>query len=138
MATATIKYYGGFKYRLSEKYEAKVNINLNGDIQTPFIDLTVGGKLTIKELYAWDGASGPAKDTKTFMRGSLVHDALYQLMRHGKLEQVWRKRADKELKRICLEDGMSRFRAWYVYGAVRFGAGPAADPSAQKKEQTAP
>ena len=33
---------------------------------------------------------------------------------------------EKELRRICREDGMSSIRAWWVYRGVRIGAGPAA------------
>ena len=57
------------------------------------------------------------------MRGSLVHDALYQLMRLSALDyKVHRRRADEILKEICLEDGMSSFGVWYVYQAVRLFA----------------
>jgi len=53
------------------------------------------------------------------MRGSLVHDALYQLMRLSALDyKAHRKRADEILREICLEDGICSFRAWYVYQAV--------------------
>jgi hypothetical protein len=65
------------------------------------------------------------------MRGSLVHDALYQLMRRepGKLPaSEWRDEADSELRRICRRDGMSRVWAWVVYqGVHRFGE-PATSP----------
>jgi len=77
------------------------------------------GILIIKQRYAWDGASGPAFDTKTFMLGSLIHDALYQLMREGKLDRKWRKRADMILRRVCISEGMGKFRAWYAYRFVR-------------------
>jgi len=80
----------------------------------------VGGELRIKEGYAWDGPSGPTIDTKTFMRGSLIHDALYQLMREGALlPAAHRKYADELLRVVCLMDGMSKFRAWYVYKIIR-------------------
>jgi hypothetical protein len=83
----------------------------------------------LKKSCAWDGPSGPTIDTKGFMRGSLVHDGLYQLMRDGLLDhEEYRKDADLLLKAICLEDGMSRFRAWYVYHGVRLFAGSAATP----------
>ena len=50
------------------------------------------------------------------MRGPLVHDALYQLMRLEELDyKTDRKYADQLLKKICRGDGMSAFRAWYVY-----------------------
>ena len=70
-----------YKYQLMKKgYTCQVNIR-KISAKTAFIQLTAKGKLTIKRGYAWDGPSGPTIDTKTFMRGSLVHDALYQLMR---------------------------------------------------------
>ena len=53
------------------------------------------------------------------MRGSLIHDALYQLMRESVLPLEFRKKADEILREVCLEDGMSKFRTWYVYKAVR-------------------
>jgi len=61
----------------------------------------------------------PTIDTKTFMAGSLAHDALYQLIREGILPPFHRHRADIILRDMCLKDGMSKLRAWYVYRAVR-------------------
>ncbi|MDH3345874.1 MAG: hypothetical protein OEL75_01675, partial [Kiritimatiellaceae bacterium] len=69
---------------------------------------------------------------------SLVHDALYQLMREGFLPESCREDADQELHRICREDGMCRFRAWYVLLGVRKGAGFAASPEARKEIRSAP
>lgn len=81
--------------------------------------------LHIERGYAWDGPSGPTIRTKTFERGALVHDALYQLMREGHLSASrYRDKADRELVSVCKEDGMSRFRAWWVYQGVKFGGGP--------------
>lgn len=81
-----------------------------------------------------DGPSGPTIDTKEFMRGAFVHDALYQLIREGHLLMRDRKQADKILRRMCIEDGMSRFRAWYVYEAVSRFAKWAAKPGTQEEE----
>ena len=106
-----------------QDYTISIDIETEEDIEMSFIVLTSDGKLTIKNRYAWDGPSGPTIDTKSFMRGSLVHDALYQLMRERKLDYLeHREYADNLLKKICLEDGMSKFRAWYVHKAVcKFG-----------------
>lgn len=108
----------GYKYELME--DVIVPTKINGRVTTPYITIIMN-VMTIKAGYAWDGASGPAIDTKTFMLGSLVHDAYYQLLREGKLGYVKKRRkyADQELRRICLKEGMSKFRAWYVYRAVR-------------------
>ncbi len=83
----------------------------------PMITLWPSGRLFIFPPYAWDGPSFLAIDTKNAMRGSLVHDALYQLFREGKLDRKYRKRADELLRDICIEDGMSKVRAktWYWF-----------------------
>lgn len=86
------------------------------------ISLDVLGKLTIGIGFNWDGPSGPTVDTESFMRGALVHDALYRLMRFGLLDyKKHRKDADKLMRNICKADGMSGFRSWYTYRAVRLG-----------------
>ena len=76
-----IFYSKGYKYQLKREYSLLTRICPDDDIQTLFVTLSKNGFLRIKTGYAWDGASGPAIDTRNFMRGSLVHDALYQLMR---------------------------------------------------------
>ena len=73
------------------------------------------------------------------MRGSLIHDALYQLMREKHLDhRTYRPVADKILQRLCREDGMSRLRAWWVYQGVRLFADPASEPSSDKPVTLAP
>ena len=125
-----IFYRAGYKYQLSEEYSTDIPIIPDDDIDTEYIDLSSAGRLIIKQGYAWDGPSGPTVDTLNFMRGSLVHDALYQLMRTGKLDkEIHRKPADRLLQQMCKEDGMSSIRAWGVYKGLRFGGGPAADPA---------
>lgn len=109
-----------YKYQLMEDYSMQLDIRPQSDINLAFLSLTTSGLLTIKKDYAWDGPSGPTIDSRNFMRASLVHDALYQLMRLNVLDyQLYRQRVDEYLREICLEDGMSPFRAWYSYQAVR-------------------
>jgi hypothetical protein len=139
MAEARIRYRSGYKYQLAEGYSVKVSITPGQPVKTDFVSLGADGTLVMKRGYAWDGPSGPTIDTKNFMRGSLVHDALYQLMRDAGLsKEQWRDEADLELKRICLEDGMSRLRAWGVHRAVRWGGDPFASPESRKPVETAP
>lgn len=134
-----IAYNGGYKYQLKQEYTVTIGIRPQTAIDTEYIDLDTDGRLTIAEGYAWDGPSGPTIDTLTFMRGSLVHDALYQLMREQRLDHVLhREAADRTLQQICIEDGMWSVRAWLVYYAVRLFADPAADPSARRPLTLAP
>jgi hypothetical protein len=85
----------------------------------PWIILHPNGDVWIRKGYSWDGASGPTIDTENSMTASLVHDALYQLMRDGTLSLEWRKEADKTFKAWCRHDGMGAFRAEVWYRAVR-------------------
>jgi hypothetical protein len=89
------------------------------------------GVLEIGKGYAWDVPSGPSIDTLNFMRGSLMHDAFYQLIRMEKIPYSYKDYADRLLQKICIEDGMSKFRAWYVYQAVKRFAGEAAKPGSE-------
>lgn len=120
----SIAYTSGYEYQISSDYVVNVGIALC--VNTRFLVLTGMGDLFIKAGYAWDGPSGPAFDTMNFMRGSLVHDALYQLMREGHIPESYREHADRLLQKICIEDGMTPLRAWWVYKGVRFGGGAAA------------
>jgi hypothetical protein len=93
------------------------------------------GRLVIRKGYAWDGASGPVFQTKTLVAASLLHDALYQIIREMKLNELFRKEADEEFGkyylRLCskvypsnsLKDrarrALAEVRAVYIYQAVR-------------------
>lgn len=112
-----------YKYELLESYGCVVEIHPEKEINNDYVFLGIFGTLVCKKGYAWDGASGPAVDTTTIIRGSLVHDALYQLIKLGLLDKKHRKAADRVLRRIAIEDGMGFLRAWYVYFAVRLFGG---------------
>jgi len=119
----------GWKYQLTDPYIVQTDLHpgrVGTVVHNGWISLAHDGWLTIERHYAWDGPSGPTIDTPTFMRGSLIHDALYQLQRESRLSREWRKAADLELRRACLADGMSAIRAWWVYWGVRLFAGYAA------------
>lgn len=133
-----MKYRKGYKYQLAKDEICTIDICPPEAIDTEFISLSKKGILGIKQGYAWDGCSGPTIDTKSNMRGGLVHDALYQLMRAGKLPITFRIVADDLLKSICLEDGMWKIRAKYFHIGVRKGAAFAADPKNKKKVFKAP
>lgn len=132
-----IRYTKGYKYQLYEDAEFQTNVFPENDIVTRYITLTTTGLLGIKLGYAWDGASGTTIDTESSMQGALGHDALYQLMRMGLLDQKWRHEADRFLRDQCKSDGMWKWRAELWYNAVRKIAGFAADPKNRKKVYTA-
>ena len=122
-----IKYRKGYKYQLAEHYSRDTNI-YGYAIETEFINLDKDGCLFIRRCYAWDGASGPTIDTDNSMEASLVHDALYQLMRMELLPQSYRDYADNLFKKICIAKGMWKIRASAWHFAVQKFAGVAASP----------
>lgn len=132
-----IKYRQYYKYQLVETYKINTDI-LDFSIDTKFIKLNPQGELTIVEGYAWDGASGPTIDTASTMRGSLVHDAFYQLMREKLISLTYRKHIDDIFRTIIEEDGMWKIRAILWQEALHTFAEPAADPKNDKKIYSAP
>ncbi|MDH5233372.1 MAG: DUF1353 domain-containing protein [Gemmatimonadota bacterium] len=134
-----IAYKSGYKYQLKRPYVVGIRLRPPAAIVTEYVSLDVQGQLRLREGYAWDGPSGPTIDTATFMRGSLIHDALYQLMRERYLDRVvYRGMADEILRETCREDGMAWVRAWWVYQGVKLFADPSADPASDRPLTFAP
>jgi len=134
-----ICYRSDYKYQLADSYKINILIRPTTNIKTDFIDLDIGGALLVKKGYAWDGPSGPVKDTEENMRASLVHDALYQLMRNKELSsRKHRKTADQLFKDICKDDGVSNLTASLYYKALRKFAKTATSPENKKKIHRAP
>lgn len=111
-----------YKFTLVEDYAIDTGIVPREAVNTPFLQLDSSGRLSIRRCYSWDGATG-ALNTRNIIRASLVHDALYQLMREGYLAPDHRLAADRLMHRICVAAGMNGPYAWIVYICVRlFGA----------------
>lgn len=121
-----ISYTGphGYKYQLALTYEHEFITPVPEDMPdlgriNDYIHLDAPfEKITLAKGYAWDGAT-MATDAERFMRASLVHDALYQIMAAGILSWRFKRFADVEMRKIAIEDGFARWRAWARYRAVR-------------------
>lgn len=139
MSPAYIRYRRGYKYQLASSYSQRITIKPKKEITTEYITLDTKGTLTIKKGYAWDGPSGPVVDTRENMRASVVHDALYQLMRHKKLSvTAYKDKADRLFKNMCMQDGVPRKIATAYYLGLKLGGKPATDPKNRKKIYRAP
>lgn len=114
----SIFYKKGYEYQLERDYTTYVGFDGKWG-GNDFVWLNPSGFLLLKRGYAWDGPSGPAIHTPNFLRGSLIHDALYQLIRLKVLALEDRAEADLILKAAVLEDGMNPLRAWWVHQAVK-------------------
>jgi hypothetical protein len=114
-----IAYYSGICFQLGTTYQVQTDLHPLYDITTEYIDLTMGGLLTIRHGYGWDGVSfEPLRRNKMMMRGSLVHDALADLARKGFLDQRHFHAINKELEKICEEDGVPESYGEWIYFAV--------------------
>ena len=133
-----MKYRKGYKYQLAEDEIFYTDIRCGVEIETQFITLNVDGVLTVKSGYAWDGPSGPTFDRKTNMRGSVAHDALYQLIRQKWLGEAWRENADDYIAECWIKDGMWKWLANSEKKALKKFAAFAADPTNVKKVYEAP
>lgn len=116
----------------------EISIHPESDIVTEWLLLNGEGFLSIMRGYAWDGPSGPMPDFPEAMRGSLVHDAVYQLIRLKLLDGRYRDIADKLFRQICIDDGMSRPFSELVFQAVHIFGNPYADPASEKPVMEAP
>lgn len=136
----TIQYKKGYKYQTTSDYAQQTDFKLPSAITSSsgFITLGAEGFLLIRQGYAWDGPSGPTIDTLNFMRGSLVHDALYQLMREKLIAQRFKIPADELLHQMCRTDGMCSLRAAWVLKGLEIGGDDATRPANRKKIHTAP
>jgi hypothetical protein len=127
-----IKYKKGFKYQLAQNYCISIQV-VKCKYLGQFLELTENGLLIIKKGYAWDGCSGPTLDDKTNMEASLVHDALYQLMRLEIIPHKYRLYADNLFRSLCKKHGMRKFRLWYYYKGVRWFANKASKAISKRK-----
>jgi hypothetical protein len=120
--TDYITYISKVKYQTTSPYSFKCGIHgcIGGN---SYVEIDPSGLIQIRSGYCWDGPSGPTVDTPDAMRGSLRHDALYQLVRLGVIDDSNRQHADEIYAAACLEDGMPGIRETIHFKALRlFGA----------------
>ena len=91
-----IKYKSGYKYQIAETYRVQTSVFPDHNVKTEYLSLSMSGMLTVWKGYCYDGPSGITYDSKNSMRGALIHDALYQILREKHLDHHWRKQVDME------------------------------------------
>lgn len=92
------------------------------------------GLLNIPYGWSWDGASGPALDTKNIMVPSAAHDALYELIRDGGLPIEHRQAIDEFFYELGRRRGMSWLRSQWIKLGVRLGGNHSARVSSKTYE----
>ena len=141
-----------YKYRMLYDLSIIVDSFLGHDIEEPFFSLHLG-LLTAKKGYCWDGPSVPwflLWVTKwfglpQFLRASLFHDIIYQMLREGQLmgrdyiksaHNRFRKMGDDMMYEIGLIDGMVKIRIKWCRRGVRIGGRKAAQPQYMPRTKT--
>lgn len=140
MTDKHIFYRSGYKYQLAKDYCIETRIRPPKEIEMQFISMKKDGTMIVKNGYAWDGTSGLIIDTDGNLRASLVHDALYQLMRNGKLKprKKYKDKVDKLFRRMCKDDNVLSPIAQLYYEALKKLGNPSTEPANIKKTYTAP
>lgn len=128
-----------YKFELAENFSIQTGFLIPESIITPnnrypFITLSDNGILEIWKGYAIDGVTNAINSTNV-IKAAFVHDALYQLMRIGKLPLSYKDKSDKLFYDILIKDGTAKFRAWYMYQAVKLFGEKYAKPTSKKEEQ---
>lgn len=135
-----IYYKEGYKYQLAADFVIDISHDIPPftavDIDTQFVRLRCG-VLTIRSGYAWDGPSGPTIDTPSGIYASIVHDALYQMMRIG-APPTCREAVDKLFENMLIDAGMWGVRARVWFAGVRAGGGSYVDTNAADPVLRAP
>ena len=122
-----------YKYQLAQPMTFSTGIE-GHSFKTTYFTMFPDGMFVVKEGYLWDGPSGPTVDTPDSMRGSLLHDSLYECVRRELLPLSIKDRADRLLHDICTEDGMDKHRADLWYDMVSKFAWSSCIPGTETKD----
>ena len=115
-----MKYKSGYRYKTDEEYSCVLPFISYDAKQISIWVSFVDDRLVIANGYAWDGAStGLPWTPKKWIRPSLVHDAIYQLIREGQLPMERRVDADAVFHQLLLENRVNYIVALFAYAAVR-------------------
>jgi hypothetical protein len=137
-----VKYRKGYKYQVAvgaAETTFSLGLMLLGvEFDYMWARLDKGGTLHIAPGYAWDGPSGPTRDTPASIWASLCHDALYQAMRQGLVPKSYRWEADRLFYEHLVKAGMWRWRAKLWYWAVRRFGAKSAQPRSSRPILEAP
>jgi hypothetical protein len=128
-----VKFWKEIKYQLAEDERFQTAFRPARDIVTDLIWLTTEGVLTIRRYYAWDGVSGPVVDRKSNWHAGCCHDALYELMRRGRLDHNRWRDADREFAKQLKKHGAWKITRQIDMAGLKLSHGKYAQPENRKK-----
>lgn len=111
MTSQTISYHKGkSRYQLADDYVIDIGFPHSTGLRADYVDLSTDGVLSIERGFTWDGVTGLAFNTRNFARASLVHDAIFHLMREVGRDPELHEKADDLFRTIALDDGVHVIR----------------------------
>jgi len=115
-----LKYEGlkDWKYRVLETFTHQTDIIPPKEAKTKFSTLSINGLITVDKGFCWDGASG-ALDTENTLFPSLIHDIGCNMYLLELVSDENRLQFDDLFYKLLKDEGMSSFRASYMYKAVK-------------------
>lgn len=131
MPRSAVSYSKNYRYQLECVAYFDTPLRPLNAIFTDYVTLLPCGQLIIAKGYAWNGPNFPAIHTQRSILASLPHDAMYQLISRGLLdEDEYRRLADVVLEALVSEPGKDRLlnilrkiRGTYYYlGVDLFGS----------------
>lgn len=128
-----LAYKSGYKYQLTDVISFQTSFRPDKPLVSDYLRLGKTGILTILPGYAWDGCSGPVRDTEKNQHAGLLHDALYNLMRLGLLDHKLWAMADVEFAKQLKLYGVWRVQIWVMMKGLALVKGKHARPQQRKK-----
>lgn len=131
MARSAVSYSKNYRYQLECGAYFDTPLRPLQAIFTDYVTLLPCGQLIIAKGYAWNGPNFPAIHTRQSILASLPHDAIYQLISMGLLnEKEYRRLADVVLEELVSEPGKNRLLnilrkirgSYYYLGVDLFGS----------------
>ena len=119
-----------YKYKLEET-ERRETCIVGFEFDNKYMALLPDGQFFVRQGYAWDGSSIPHKKLFRFLSlgrydpdrycktASLIHDGLCQAIREGLLKPDHKVLADMLYMDMCIEGGLSEWRAEKRFEAIR-------------------
>ena len=107
----------GRNWRVVEDFSYQTNIQLKETITSNFFIHHSNGRIDVFKGFCWDGPSG-GFDTKNAMLASLLHDIGCVMRARDQLTDDEIDQFDDLYYTVCVEEGMSKFRAGYMFAAI--------------------
>lgn len=108
---------GWHAYQIADNFIVQTIITgfmINCDLYS----LNESGKLYVSKYYAWDGPTG-AFPSKSFIKGSCIHDIFCEMINNGHLPMSVQYLADEQMRQINDSGSMWQPRVIWTYLMVR-------------------